>query len=32
VFADSDVVGKDYRLSVEQRKIDGKTVYFVAVV
>jgi hypothetical protein len=32
VFAESDVVGKDYRLNVEQLEIDGKRSYTLTVV
>ena len=32
VFAESDVVGNDYKLSVEQQTIGGKQAYFIEVV
>ena len=31
VFAESDVIGKEYRLTVEQREIDGKKTYWIGV-
>jgi hypothetical protein len=32
VFAESDIVGKEYRLTVEQREIDGKRSYGIGVI
>jgi hypothetical protein len=31
VFAESDVIGKEYRLMIEQREIDGKKIYWLGV-